>query len=232
MAMATTPSSDIPNRQSVRTRILVCFAVKEEAACFRKRGGGGGARVLITGMGRANTIRALRTAFDQESPDLVLTCGFAGGLRSGLRRGSVIFETGDRNLESSLKQGGAVAARFACVDRVAVTATEKRMLRESGGADAVEMESTAVQEECRTRQIPCATVRVILDEAEEDLPLDFNALMNSEARICPGKLIWAILRSPAKIPALMRFQKQAAEASDRLGQVLEDVCSRTAGRVG
>lgn len=205
---------------------LVCFAVKEEAAPFLKGGGGGWARVSVTGMGRRNTAKAWEAALLGGVPKFVLTCGFTGGLKPELKRGTVIFETRDARLGAVLAQCGALPARFECVDRVAVTVEEKRALRQSCGADAVEMESAVVQEECRKRGINCATVRVVLDEASEDLPMDFNALMTPEAQMSPIKLTWALMKAPGKIPELMRFQKNTVAAAGRLGEVLVRVCER------
>jgi len=224
--MAPLLNPGVATNRSGKSGLLVCFAVREESCCFLKQGGRGLARILITGMGRSNTIRALQTALDREPPEVVLTCGFAGGLKPELRRGTVLFETENRVLGDNLKASGAMPARFVCVDRVAVTAAEKLAWRQLSGADAVEMESTAIQEECRKRGIPCATARVILDEAEEDLPLDFNALMTSEARISPCKLMWALVKDPAKIRLLMRFRKQTVAASACLGELLARVCAQ------
>jgi len=211
--------------EKTKMSLLVCFAVKEEAAPFLKGGGGARARVAVTGMGRRNTARAWEAALLAGVPGMVLTCGFTGGLKPELKRSTVIFETGDASLGAVLAECGALPGRFQCVDRVAATAEEKRTLRHACGADAVEMESAVVQEECRKRGIPCATVRVVLDEAGEDLPLDFNALMTPEAKISPIKLMGALIRAPGKIPELIRFQKQTVAAAGRLGEVLLRVCA-------
>jgi nucleoside phosphorylase len=205
-------------------RLLVCFAVKEEAAPFLKGGGGDSARVLVTGMGRRNTAKAWEVALRGEVPKAVLTCGFTGGLKPELKRGTVVFETADPRLAAILAQCGGLPGRLECVDRVAVTAEEKRVLRQLCDADAVEMESAVVQEECRKRGIPCATVRVVLDEAGEDLPLDFNALMTRETKLSAIRLAWALMKAPGKIPELMRFQKNTVAAAERLGGVLVRVC--------
>ncbi len=203
--------------------VLVCFAVEQEARPFRRRmGTTASVQVLVTGMGRHNTAAALEAALDSGQPALVLTCGFAGGLDPRLTSGTVLFDADPQApLQNKLAAAGARPARFHCADRVAATAVEKRRLREATGADAVEMESAVVREICRQRSIPAATLRVILDAAAEDLPLDFNALMTPHRTISGRKLAFALLRAPGKIRDLLRLQKQSAAAAERLAEVLE-----------
>lgn len=205
---------------------LVCFAVKEEADAFRRLAiDRPGIRILVTGMGAANAQQAVRRALDESLPGLVLTCGFAGGLNPALESGTVVFlAEGNPGLAAALESTGARPARFHCASRVAVTAAEKRALRETAGADAVEMESGAITEVCAERRVPCATVRVILDTAAEDLPLDFNALMTADMRLNPAKLALAIImKSPGKIGALRQLQRQSAAAAGRLAESLQRV---------
>ena len=85
------------------------------------------------------------------------------------------------------------------------------------------MESEAIHAVCRERGIPCATVRVISDIASEDLPLDFNVLSKPDWSLDYGKLAWVIARSPGKIGALMRLQKQTKLAAGKLAAVLEKI---------
>ena len=85
------------------------------------------------------------------------------------------------------------------------------------------MESLTIHEVCRERNIPCATVRVISDTANEDLPLDFNALSKPDKNLDFGKLFLAIARSPGKIPALMQLQKKTKFAAEQLADVLAKI---------
>jgi hypothetical protein len=93
-------------------------------------------------------------------------------------------------------------------------------LRAETGADAVEMESAAIHAVCAERGIPCATVRVISDTADEDLPLDFNALAKADQSIDFGKLFLAVAKSPGKIGALLALQKKTKFAAAQLAGVL------------
>jgi len=250
--------------------LLVCFALKEEAAPFRKIAADKpDVAIIVTGVGRKNAEESVRGFLAGRSggasvpasrsqdispsqdrlvsslapPNLVLTCGFAGGLNPDLKLGDVIFETvnvplapslsppgGERvsgrtgeGLVSKLAAAGAKPAKFFCADRIATTVAEKKKLRAETGADAVELESGAIHAVCRERGIPCATVRVISDTANEDLPLDFNALAKPDMNPDYGKLAWAIAKSPGKIGALLKLQKQTRFAAEQLAEVLSKI---------
>ena len=89
--------------------ILVCFAVKEEARFFRPQTGSQEqVETLLTGIGRHNAEKSIRTLLGQQKPRLVLSCGFAGGLRPDLAAGSVLFsveaETGLELAEALLME--------------------------------------------------------------------------------------------------------------------------------
>src|SRR5208337_5323057 len=93
-------------RQTPDAPVLVCFALKEEAAPFGKIAADrSGISVLITGIGRQNAEKSVREFLaggasapasqlvsSLAPPKLVLTCGFAGGLNPDLKPGDVVFE--------------------------------------------------------------------------------------------------------------------------------------------
>ena len=219
--------------------VLVCFALKEEAAPFRKIAAGkSDIVILIVGIGRQNAERAVREYLAEHKAEMVLTSGFAGGLNIDLKIGDVVFEIANRQSPivndpepldvgcyEKLIAAGAKPVKFFCADRIATTVAEKKKLRDETGADVVEMESAAIHEVCNERRIPCVTVRVISDTADEDLPLDFNLLAKPDKSLHFGKLAWAIAKSPGKIGALMELQKKTSFAAERLAGVLEKLIS-------
>jgi adenosylhomocysteine nucleosidase len=243
-------------RRKVGGSVLVCFPLKEEATPFRRTAARKtGITVLLTGIGRRNAERSVRDFLAGGAnvpasrlvsglapPELVLTCGFAGGLNPDLKLGDVVFEMADRRDElhespstsgvrdpqsSSLRQKliatGAKPIKFLCADRIATTVAEKKKLRDDTGEDAVEMESAAIHAVCVEHGIPCATVRVISDTAHEDLPLDFNALARPDQSLDYGKLFMAIAKSPGKIGALLNLRKQTRFAAEQLAEVLAGI---------
>ena len=232
---------------------LLTFAVKEESRPFQKLiGSRSDLQVLLTGIGKRNAERAIRGALGEPLPKLVLTCGFAGGLNPELTTGTVVFSTDDSSrrrgneadyplniqapppyvggyescLSAVLLAAGAQPANFHCAEKVVATAEEKRAIRQSMGADAVEMESGVIRAICREHNIPSATVRVISDAANEDLPFDFNRLMDANQNLSYGKLALASVKSPGKISALLKLQKHTRLAAEKLAEVLVRVCQR------
>lgn len=211
------------NKQPVD--LLICFAVKEEMQFFPcESWKESSVQILVTGIGRRNAAKSIRDAIDRVQPERVITAGFAGGLNPSLRCGAVLYEQDfDAGFGRELEELGAVQAKFHCHRRVAITAEEKAGLWRETGADAVEMESSVIRTICREFRIPSATVRVISDDARQDLPLDFNGLMTSDDRINYLKLIWAVFSHPSRIPKLIQFQHQTIDAARKLGAVLEDL---------
>lgn len=209
---------------SVLRPALVCFALNDEAAPFRQLAAGHqDVHIAVSGVGAHHAERCLRAVLAQQRPALVLTCGYAGALNPALAAGEVVFSAAaDFPLTRALEEAGAQVATFHCSSRVATTAAEKAALRLSTGADAVEMESGIIQRLCRTEGIPCATVRAISDPAGEDLPLDFNALMKADQNLDFSKLTMVVLKSPGKIPALLRLRRAGRVAGKALARVLAD----------
>jgi len=201
-------------------RTLVCFAVKEEARFLRKRVSGTDIQILLTGIGHRNAEKAVQAWLGNHRPKLVLSAGFAGGLRPGLSRNTVLFETEEVGVANWLLAAGAQRGSFNCAARVATTMQEKRALFEMTGTDAVEMESGRIRALCHQQHIPNATVRVVLDTANEDLPLNFNALLNEDQQMDMRKLAVALAKSPGKIAALLRLRRQSVTAAKRLAEVL------------
>lgn len=198
--------------------------MEQEARFFKPPRSTRSIRVGVTGMGVRNTERNFQNLIAEQRPALVLTCGFAGGLRPDLVCGAVLFACAPAiELQPALLAAGARPGRFFCAPKIAATIQEKRLLREETGADAVEMESAIIADLCRRESIACCTIRVVLDTAEEDLPLDFNQLMTSDYRIDYLKLTLALARAPHKIGSLVQFGKRSAFAARKLAEVLQQV---------
>jgi len=204
---------------------LTCFAVKEEAEPYeqhpRKHSS---VEILITGMGAKNAEESLRKSIAIHRPLLVLSCGFAGGLNPYLDRGTVIFSGGDARLESRMLAAGAVHGHIGNVEHVITKAAEKQKLFESLKVDAVDMESEALAKVCTEEKIQFAIVRVIMDAANEDLPVDFNELMTPELTINRFKLATMLVKAPKNIFVLKKFRKERIEpAAEALTKLLVNV---------
>ncbi len=146
--------------------------------------------------------------------DGILSVGFCGALDPALEIGDIVISG-----EVPKAFGRCVQGDVASVDRVAVTAREKRELRAATGAAVVEMESAAVAQKAREWNLPFGCVRVVSDAAGEDLPLDFNRYRDVDGRFKKARIALAALARPFTVlPGLMRLDRQCRQASERLGE--------------
>src|SRR4051794_2241439 len=87
---------------------LVCFALNEEATPFRKMiADRSDMTILLTGIGRINAQKVVRKFLANSSPQLVLSCGFAGALKPDLNLGAVVFTTDNDEVGKRLSIAGA-----------------------------------------------------------------------------------------------------------------------------
>lgn len=205
--------------QNPGRKIIVCFAVREEAKYFQPADAN--CHVIVSGIGKPNAERALLKSIEDQSPRLVLTCGYAGGLNPRFKHGDILFDAdAECALADAFANSGAMPGKFHCADRIIATTAEKRTLFQTTNADAVEMESGVIRELCRQRGIPSATVRIISDDAGQDLPMDFNKVAGADGNMNYLKLAGALLKSPGLVPKLMRFQRELDGCSRKLGDIL------------
>ncbi|MEP7274200.1 MAG: hypothetical protein ABI882_22085, partial [Acidobacteriota bacterium] len=132
----------------------------------------------------------------------VIMTGLCGALSEDLRKGDIVLYDRCRNLTDEIELDRELSAKLAStftpvrgtgltVTRVVAEASEKKRLRAEYGALAVDMETFIVASACKEQGVPVAALRVVSDEADEDLP-DFNRALSDHgemiARRVPGVL--------------------------------------------
>jgi nucleoside phosphorylase len=94
---------------------------------------------------------------------------------------------------------------------------EKRRLHQ-GGAAAVDMEAGTVALQAQQAGLPFYCIRAVLDRADEEFSLDFNALRSADGRFSRLRILRAALARPlARLPELMRIERRGRKASRALG---------------
>lgn len=107
----------------------------------------------------------------------------------------------------------ASAGRFISVPHVLCSGHEKRVLAQTTGAMAVDMESAALAVVAGEAGLPFTIVRTVSDLKDEDLPLDFNLFLRPIGWIAG---VTACLSRPTSIAGLSRLRDQSRRAAEQL----------------
>jgi len=159
--------------------------------------------------------KALR---EQKNVDGIVSTGFCGALDPALGVGDIIVSGPGVSSPRSFVRGEILS-----LDRVAVTAAEKRDLRQQTGAVAIEMESAGVAAKARELGLPFRCIKVVSDAAAEDLPLDFNLYRDAAGHFSRSRIALAALGHPFSVlPALLRLDRNCRHAAEKLGEFFAD----------
>jgi adenosylhomocysteine nucleosidase len=196
-------------------------------------------RVALSGMGGAAAAQSAHSLIEAGAQALV-SWGMAGGLDPALRPGTIFLPsevaspdgTSVLSTEASWSEalGAAIAThqpllqgRLLTTPKAVGTQADKSALFKQTGAVAVDMESLAIAQVAHSQQVPFIAIRVIVDSAADTLPRAVTAAADSEGQLQIGRLLGALARTPAEIPALLRLGGRYRAANRSLAAV---------GRVG
>jgi nucleoside phosphorylase len=215
------------------------FRISREAAgpdakenfAFDARLGESNVRVLLTGMGGQSTFQRVSRAL-QDAPDFCISSGLAGGLSEVCRVGDVVvarricragndlsIASSEYLLQAAYRCGAKPVNRSVTVDRIVSDSMQKRSLASSG--DMVEMESYFVLRAAVGVRVPSVAIRAISDAWDEDLPLDFNRVLDSRGAVRMQSLVGELAREPRRIPKLVRFGMSSRRAARALADFLD-----------
>jgi adenosylhomocysteine nucleosidase len=227
--------------------ILVTFAVQAEFTPWQKRRnfrrlpgdwpvyesefGGARVRAILTGMGQSHALEAARRVLPQR-PDICVSTGLAGALRSGFRPGDILVarlvsEAGEpvavashrELLSTAVDCGAKQIERFATSRTLLASAQQKRHL--GNEAEAVEMESYTILAEAARYGVPSVAIRAISDTVDFNMPYNFESACDARGQIRITSIVGQVLRRPSGLPALLTLARDCRTASRHLEDFLD-----------
>jgi len=178
--------------------------------------------VVCGGIGAAAARRAAEAIIALYAPALVYSAGFAGALGLSLKVGDVmqprrVVNAGDGS-GITLDRGEGLLVSFGSV----ASAEQKAKLRDSYGAQAVDMEAAGVAHAAQARGVGFGVVKVISDESGFTFP-SMERFVDSEGRFLETRFaLFACLR-PWLWPNVVRMARNSQKASRALCEWLRNV---------
>ncbi len=160
-----------------------------------------------TGMGAEAAATEARALLGQCQPRLVISSGFAGGLKPELRVGDVVFDARDSTFSQWRARScpclpGAIRTHSTALE----TPSDKASLFNTSGAIAVDMETAAIASVCAEVKIPLFSLRGISDAAGDSLPVPMEHWFDlRRQRPRPLALVSYLARNPRRIVPFVRF---------------------------
>ena len=170
--------------------------------------------LVCGGIGAAPARRAAEAVIALFSPEMLYSVGFAGALDPQLKVGDVMLPRKVINATDgssvTLSDGDGVLVTFASV----ASREQKKKLRDSFGAQAVDMEAASVLRAADAHAIPFSAIKAISDEFDFDFP-DTERFVDSDGRFSEMRFaLFAAVRPWlwARVIQLARNSRRAMRA--------------------
>ena len=171
--------------------------------------------LVCGGIGAEAARRAAEAVIAMYAPKVIYSVGFAGALDPGLKVGSIlrprrVVNAGDGS-SVNLNCGDGVLVSFGSV----ASPEQKASLRDSFGAQAVDMEAAAVARAAEVRGVEFAVVKVISDEFDFRFP-STERFVDSNGQFLEGRFAWFAALRPWLWPQVVRLAGNSNRASHAL----------------
>ena len=171
--------------------------------------------LVCGGIGPEAARRAAEAVIVLYSPDLLYSVGYAGALDPTLKVADVLTPAhvinGSDGSRVDVSKGEGTLLSLNAVASVA----QKYRLRESYGAQAIDMEASAVARAAEARGVGFRAIKVISDEFNFELPTD-GRFVDAEGRFHEARFALHALVRPRLWLPLVQLAKNSARASRSL----------------
>lgn len=177
------------------------------------------------GIGAENARRAAEAVIELYTPVSVYSVGFAGALDSGFKVGAVvhpqrIIDAGDGS-SVALDTGEGILVTFGAV----ANPEQKAKLRESYGAQLVDMEAAAVMRAAELRGVAFGVVKAVSDDSDFEFP-STEQFVNTDGEFLEMSFaLWAALR-PWLWPRVMILARNSGLAARNLCSQLKTLSAK------
>ena len=176
-----------------------------------------------TGIGTAAAEKCVRTLLTEHRPRWLLSAGYAGALDPALTHAELFLAT-DFTAPALLARSTARRGTLTTQNTTAETPLEKAVLARVTGAQAVDMETSAIARVCTEHGIPMLSLRAISDTASAQIPVPLTTsydLTRQRPRVLA--LLAFLARNPSRILPFARFVRGLTPARAALTAAILEI---------
>lgn len=179
--------------------------------------------VLHTGVGEKITRARLARFLSEQTPQLLISSGFAGALNENWNVGDVIVAENHSTFQREPGNAEYRTGRLATASSMVDSPNERQSLARAG-VDAVDMETEFIAQACAAANVPMLSLRVISDTPAHPFPAPPHVLFDVERQRTPFFPLFAhLLLRPASIGRFVLFARAINSARGSLTNALATV---------